>query len=306
MQSIAQLGRLSLAFVLAWLAPSGPAAAPLQPPSLEVVLARAHESVTRYISEAALLLADEQCDQRAFESVRDNGGVGGLLVQPRGHRRWQAEIALVPTPELASSGYPWAEFRDVLAVDGRPVPDRQERLSALFQGQRSLPIEQARAIAEQGARFNLGRARNINTPSMPLLILHVANESRFAFAAAGTDRISGTDVLKVTFREQRFPSLIKAGTADCTASGTMWIAPDAGNVLQAQVRCGDAFQSTAPIIVRYARDARLGVWVPTEMSERPDDGTAGIGVNWVEGKCRYSNYRRFETGAKLILPPKRP
>jgi hypothetical protein len=163
-----------------------PADASAQPPSFDDVVGRARGAVSRYLGEASLLLADEHCNQEAFEAVLDPH-FDRVVIQPRGRRRWQAEIALVPTPELASAGYPWTEFRDVLIVDGRPVPDRQDRLSALFlqQSPQPLALERARAMAAQSARFNLGPQRNVNTPSMPLLILHPSNEERFEITRLG-------------------------------------------------------------------------------------------------------------------------
>jgi hypothetical protein len=306
MRSFARFDGASLLLALTLSLVAAPAAA--QPPAvpapasaLDVVLPRARAAIDRYLNEAAFLLADEQCEQKAFEAVRDHSGAGGVLLQPRGQRRWQAEIALVPTPELAAGGNPWTEFRDVLTVDGRPVPDREERLSTILQRQNTLRIDQARAITQQSARFNIGRERNTNTPSVPLLVLARSNAHRFAFSAAGEERIDGTGVLKVQFKELRSPTLIKSGGSDCFAVGSFWIATETGNVVQADVWCGNAGHATPPMTVRYTREAHLGLWMPSEMHERPFDGTIAIGMTSVEGKCRYSNYRRFETGAKLIL-----
>jgi hypothetical protein len=158
----------------------------VQSPSLDAIIAHARAAVSRYVGNAALLLADEQCTQQVFESVLDTE-TGGVLVQPRGRRRWTAEMALVPIQDLAADGYPWTEFRDVLIVDGRAVNGREERLSSLFlqRPAQSISPERARAILEHGARFNLGPARNANTPWMPLLILHPANEGRCDLHPAG-------------------------------------------------------------------------------------------------------------------------
>lgn len=269
--------------------------------ALDDVLARAREAVARYLDQAAFLLADERCDQKDFEAVRNHDSIGGVLLQPRGQRRWKAEIALVPTPDLAPGGNPWTEFRDILEVDGRAVADRQERLSTMLREQSTVPIDQARAIVAQSARFNIGRERNTNTPSMPLLVLAPSNAHRFFFTAAGAEKVDGTAVLKVQFKELRAPTLIKSGAYDCFAVGHFWITTEAGTVVRAEIRCGDEKHATPPMTVQYRNDARLGLSVPSEMYERPFEGPVTVGMSSVEGKCRYSNYRRFETGARLIL-----
>jgi len=38
--------------------------------------------------------------------------------------------------------------------------------------------------------------------------------------------------------------------------------------------------------------------VPSEMKERFESAGGG---SWVEGSCKYSNFRRFETSGRLIL-----
>jgi hypothetical protein len=51
----------------------------------------------------------------------------------------------------------------------------------------------------------------------------------------------------------------------------------------------------ARITVRYGRDPRLGAWVPIEMKEN----YSFYGIR-LECLARYANYRRFETGARIV------
>ena len=44
--------------------------------------------------------------------------------------------------------------------------------------------------------------------------------------------------------------------------------------------------------------ATLGLTVPVQMTEKALRETD----RWVEGRCEYSNYRRFETRARIIIP----
>jgi hypothetical protein len=63
------------------------------------------------------------------------------------------------------------------------------------------------------------------------------------------------------------------------------------------------------IVVRYARDARMGLWVPAEMKERYRTAArAGTELEaeaiLLEGTARYSNLRRFQvtTEEKVVVP----
>ena len=210
------LAGATVAFVLAAGALAWPQS--LQAPSLDDVLKRAREAVVRYEEQAVLLLADEQCDQKAFESnVETTGGFGAfrgtpVRVDPKGRRRWQAELAMIRTPELTSTGYPWTEFRDVVSVDGQALPDHVSRLSSLFLQQAGWTLQRARDIAQESARFNIGSvARNVNTPAVPLLVLHPANAARFSFEKDREEDVEHIRTWKVDYREKAAPTLIAAG-----------------------------------------------------------------------------------------------
>ncbi len=308
------IAALAVAFMFCVWAVAWPLLA--QAPSLDDVLKRARQAVVRYEEQAALLLADEQCDQKAFESTLEaTGGAYAfrgtpVRVDPKGRRKWQAEMAMIRTRELTAIGYPWTEFRDVTSVDGRPLPDRAQRLSRLFLGSPGWSLEKAREIASESARFNIGGlTRTVNTPAVPLLVLHPANAARFSFDKRGEEVIEKTRAWTVAFREKMAPTLISADNSYCPASGTFWIDPATGEVLRATLQCTplQAPDCVNQMTVTYRRDARLRMRLPAEMLERPEglSGKASFGQTgrvWVEGKCTYSNFRRFETAAEMIAP----
>ena len=63
-----------------------------------------------------------------------------------------SDFLLVQVP-----GEGWLPFRDVFERDGKQVRDREERLAALFlKGSSRSAFEQARAIMDEGARYNIG------------------------------------------------------------------------------------------------------------------------------------------------------
>ncbi len=292
----------------------GPVARIPQAPSLDDLLKRAGESVVRYEQQAALVLADERCEQKGFEAVQEKSNSPysysgtATRVDPTGHRKWQADLALVRTQQLASSGSPWMEFRDVIETDGRPVAGGQHRLSRLFVEEPEWSLDRARQIADESARFNIGGLRRVvTTPSMPLLVLHPLNLSRFSFQKVGEEVVEKTRAWKIEYRELRAPTLISSDHDFCPASGALWVDPKTGEVVRALLQCvpAQAPDSVDAITVTYRVDPKLGTRLPVEMLERPEgvsSKTSWAGPNraWVEGKCTYSNYRRFETAAKMI------
>ena len=108
-------------------------------------------------------------------------------------------------------------------------------------------------------------------------------------------------VWKVGFEERASPTLINVAERECAAKGAFWIAPATGEVFQADLHCTT---SSNRMTVKYRPQERLRLRLPAEMVERPTISAGGVGVTTVEGRCLYSNYRRFETGGRLVLPPR--
>ena len=86
----------------------------------------------------------------------------------------------------------WITFRDVLTVNKRPVRDREERLLKLLQSPEPNALTQARKIAQESARFNLGRiTRTMNVPDMALEYLQPRHGARIRFETLRDDTIDG-------------------------------------------------------------------------------------------------------------------
>ena len=63
-------------------------------------------------------------------------------------------------------------FRDVFQVDGRAIRDHEDRLMKLVTQPASDSIAQAKRMADESARFNLGSiVRTINMPTLALMFL---------------------------------------------------------------------------------------------------------------------------------------
>jgi hypothetical protein len=272
--------------------------------SLSEVLSRAGAAAAKYGSLAAVVLAEEDCVQtrRAVSGYTD-GGRWVSTVVPTGSRRWKAELAVVETPTLASVGHPWVVVRDVYEVDGRPLGGHADRLARLFVGNRDWRMSDVAAILQESARFNIGPVeRNFNTPELAVLALHPANQQRFSFQADGESRMKDVRSFKVSFVEQARPTLIRAGehsNEDAPLRGTVWLDLATGEVLQSELVSSDSrWRTSTQTAFEYHR--RLGMRLPSEMREKAGGRQA---TDWVEATYRYSNFRRFETAARLI-PPK--
>ena len=126
-------------------------------------------------------------------------------------------------------------------------------------------LAQARRIAAESARFNLGvLKRDINVPTMALGFLRGANQSRSSFTVGGRKKVEGIETVALEFTERATPTMIRAADADVPASGTFWIEPDSGRVVKSELTLADR-RSTAKITVTYAAVPKLSVWVPVLM-----------------------------------------
>ena len=138
-------------------------ALPAEQPDLRTVMARAGAYVATYQRDFSLLLADERYDQDVSSAATAERRV---LV---------SEFALVRVDD--GNRTLWLAFRDVVEVDGRAIRDRQERLQRLFLSPPPNALAQARAIALESARFNIGDVvRTVNVPTLALEFLETAGQ----------------------------------------------------------------------------------------------------------------------------------
>jgi len=83
------------------------------------------------------------------QAARD-GPLAGRIVDVQ--RELKSDFLFVKVP----SSDAWLPFRDVFAVDGRPVRDRHERLTRLFLHPSPTAMEQARQIVADSTRYDIG------------------------------------------------------------------------------------------------------------------------------------------------------
>jgi hypothetical protein len=193
----------------------------------------------------------------------------------------------------------WVAFRDVFEVDGRPVREREERLSRLLAQVTPDSLEQARLIAAEGARFNLNPRgvkldRTVNTPMTALLFLRTASQSRSTFRVGRTERIDGLTCVTLTFQEHAEPRIIGSSNG-AAARGTFWIDIAKGRVLRSDLRVDASEGRRGPevhsqITVKYAHIAKLDLWLPESMDESYELLPSR---QFVSGHAEYSDFRQF-------------
>ena len=266
-------------------------------PALVDLTARAGAYVERFSSEFASLLGDERYEQQFV--------TGPPLRTPS--RLLLSEVLFVWLAEERS----WLTARIVKAVDSKPVSDSVTRLERLIADTSTSWPERMRLLRDEGARFNIGRLeRNFGDPTLALQFLAPETQERFEFKLEGRERIRDQMSWRVSFKERAHPTLVQSSGRDVLASGDVWLADQDQSVVQTRVFFLDRhfdLRITADIRVTYRSEPRLGIWLPAEMREIYQQNGRGIDdarvVSFndrVECIATYSNFRRFETEARLV------
>jgi hypothetical protein len=244
-----------------------------------------------YETKVSELAAEEEYDQW----IKRRAGYGGETVQKR---KLRSTYFLVRLPD----GQAWYGFRDVTSVNGRAVSAPTRSMSELLGERTPSAYDEALALTRANAKYNIGDVyRTINIPLQTLELLHPQHRGRFDFGVARRERVRGQDAAVVTFKERAAPSLISDGFGgELLASGRVWVELVTGAVLRTELGFSGfsaLFLKDALIRVEYQRDSRLQVLVPIEMEE-----TYGLDIEVVHGRASYRNFRRFETGGRLVVP----
>ena len=276
---------------------TAPAAKPTarRDPELDAILERVGRYIAGFGEQASLIVAKEQYEQRMPEAP----------VGMRTERKLVAEFAL----SRSSDATGWVGYRDVVEVDGKVVSDQRDRLLAIF-SKGTPDVAAARRLADESARYNIGATRrNFNEPTAALFFFLPAQQRRFAFDSKGPTKIDGTQVLEIGFRETESPTIIRTSDGrDVACRGTLWVVPQDGTVVQTELFVGGYAgpNSGSTINVRFAKNARLGLWLPAKMTERHEivvRSSQGARTSAtpvvVNATAIYSDFKRFETSSTV-------
>ena len=277
--------------------------------TLQQVLARAGAYVDEFQRELSNLVAEETYVQEVIPVIGFN---------PRGNvpyqRRTLKSDLLLLRPEHSIT---WVQFRDVFEVDGKPVRDREERLSALFLTPTAMSADSVNKLRAESARHNIGNIeRTLNVPVLPLVVLDPRLQPRIRFKiddvrekpaattglpASPSFRVS-TEVWVVQFEEKTGPTIVRTlKGADIRSRGRFWIEPASGRVLMSEMITEDD-NVRAQVNVSYQSEPLSGMLVPIEMRESYK--STGYRAT-IHGEATYQRFRRFQVKVDERLAPAR-
>ncbi len=255
------------------------------------VMRRAHAYVVVYEDhELSTVIAREHYHQRLVDPATKHVSERTLL----------SDYLLIQLPPEED----WFALRDVYAVDGETVGDRAARLRALLAAPRAQAGERALAIADESARFNLGRVpRTINVPTFALRFLRPASRRRFTFEKEGEAVIEGDAAWIVGYRETRNPTFSATlDGRDVPARGRFWIEPRTGAIVRSEMILGGTrpVPTRATVTVTYRFEPALGFRVPVEMRERYDNPRRRDD-EVIDAVATYTDFRPFDV--RTLVPP---
>jgi hypothetical protein len=261
--------RLAVVGILALVAFAATPAA--QNSKTDELMAKTAAYVARFVDQFSNVVAEETLVQET--------------TIPRRKRTMRSDFLLVRYPDDTQ----WQAFRDVAEVDGKPVRDKEERLTKLFLEPASSAMRRARELQEAGSRYNLLDIGTLNNPLLVVAFLQNNYRERFRFNLAGLDKKLGPTVRTVQFQEWKVPSLIKGNSnQDILTRGLVWVDEDTGRVVKTELKVGGR-TSPISIITLYKLDESLGINVPIEMQDWYPDGSGEI-----RGVATYGRFRRFQ------------
>ncbi|MBY0496897.1 MAG: hypothetical protein K2Y23_22025 [Cyanobacteria bacterium] len=263
---------------------------------LDAALARLDAYLLAYEPKLSELIADETFVQEVnlpreqLYWPREARSPGPSRVR----RSIKSEVAFIALPENAG----WLGFRHVTSVDGRVVPKGKASLITALQ---TNGHDAARALLSASAEYNLGLPRTTNLPNLPLEFLGVRNRRRFNVTLDGREKIQGTKTLRIALVERFTPTLIRnpISNADMPSVVRAWINEKNGQLLRAEVKTFASLEAKEPensIVVDFEPNAALGMLVPVRMREAFPVERPRLG----SGVANYSNFRRFQTSARII------
>lgn len=259
-------------------------------PVLVDLLHRAGAETRRFEEQFTLVLSDENYWQHE----------SGQAVIGFKERRTHADMLFLWVPQERV----WLTVRNVLTVDGQTVAQSEGRLDEALHASGADRLTRLRGIINDNAKFNVGAfKRNFNYPTLALSFVDPDVQPRFRFSLAGRERAAGVDAWKVNYEERRSPTVIHGDGVDLKSRGSIWVARESGVVVRTLLELTISNRRTgglATVTVDYQHNATLAMWVPAQMRETYTEMLGSAVYENAGGEATYSNFRRFETSARIV------
>ena len=191
-------------------------------PTLKALLASAATYVQGYRKLCRDLVAEERMVQKEYDRK-------GKL---KNERRFVSDYLFVTIPSNPN----WTvEFRDVVSIDGKAVPRKNQRLVELFQ-KSSSAFEEARKVTRESTKYNLGRQRISNMVNFCLSFLSPQFQPVIDYEFAPHENPQESDRIVLQFRELTDQTALRAvtpqGRKPIYSQGRIWLSKPDSKVLK--------------------------------------------------------------------------
>jgi len=171
-----------------------------------------------------------------------------------------------------------------------------DRMMKLFTSREPNAVLRARALAEEGARYNLWDIGTLNNPVAAMVFLQPNYRPRFRWNLAGLEKDLGPTIRTVRFEEFQIPSILRAGAnQDILSRGLLWVDEDTGRVVKTRLQIGPS-RIPPEIVTTFRHDPDLGIDVPSEMKDWYPDRQGEL-----RGTATYERFRRFQVKTEEIV-----
>ena len=241
---------------------------------LDELRTRVAASARRFITQFSDVVTEEEYDQRFARSTRKRKLTSDFLLVAYPGRK---ELMMV--------------FRDVREVDGKPVRDKQDRITKLFLEPFNNAVRRAQDIHRDGLRLSVDNGRLMD-PLQVVTYLQSEYQNGFTFTLGDKTPNLGPDIREITLTP--IPARGKIAK-----SARAWVSEATGDVVKTEVRSGFGARAESTTTT-FGLDPVLKIRVPLEMK---DELPRITGDNFI-GTAKYSKARRFDvrTDAEVKIP----
>jgi hypothetical protein len=166
----------------------------------------------------------------------------------------------------------------------------------------------AGAFKKHNSRYNIGLTlRNVNEPTLSLLVLDDHHRARFSFDRRRVERAGDASLVTLEFAERDRPTLIRDPDGrPVFAKGEVTVEAGTGRVRRVRLTA-TRDNVRVDLTTVYSPDDRLGMWVPSRFGEEYELGippkawspASRSPHERILCEAVYTNFRRFDTGVRI-------
>jgi hypothetical protein len=262
-------------------------------PALQSLLDKAGKYAKSYRELCRELVAEERMIQKEYDKK-------GRL---KNQRSFISDYLIVTLPSAPQAT---VEFRDLLSIDGKPLPRRQEGLLELFREKSSNAFKEAERVTKESTKHNLGRKRYTNMVNFGLNFLLPENQAKieYEFQNPGKSSPDATSVV-IRFHESSEKTALHAvtpfGVRPIVSNGYIWLSLPDVRILRIDFSFKEE-NEYYPIAGRYISEYSPGpdnLLLPKRFEERFYD-VENPEVLLFESEAEYLNFRRFSVEVKIV------